>query len=293
MSGTNTSPIEADDRISLHFWGVRGSLPTPGPATVRYGGNTICLEVRCGPHLLILDGGSGLRELGGALAASGEPVDADILLSHTHFDHICGLPFFRPMFDPGAKLRIWGGHLAAPDSIANALRQSWRAPLMPNLDEAFRADISFRDFSAGDTLAPRPGLRIGTVTLNHPGNAIGYRIEWSGSSICYVTDTEHPAHGFDANLLRFVGGTDIMIYDASFTEDEYRTRAGWGHSTWSAAADLADAANVGQLVLFHHDPGHDDRAMDMIARAIATRRPGSLTAMEGMRLTLPAAAPAR
>jgi phosphoribosyl 1,2-cyclic phosphodiesterase len=270
--------------MTPRFWGVRGSLPTPGAATLRYGGNTLCVELRCGPHLLILDAGSGLRELGGALAASGTPVDADILLSHTHLDHICGLPFFAPMFDPRSRLRFWGGHLAPPRGIAEALRRAWQAPLMPDLDKAFRADITFHDFAAGDVLALHPGLRVGTVGLNHPGNAIGYRVEWAGSSVCYITDTEHPAHGLDQNLLRFVTGTDIMIYDASFTVEEYKTRVGWGHSTWPAAADLADGAAVGQLVLFHHDPDHDDATMDTIAQAIAARRPGSLVAMEGMRL---------
>ena len=294
MTDNNPEPPAPgnDAGMTIRFWGVRGSLPTPGPATVRYGGNTLCVELRCGPHLLILDAGSGAREFGRDLATTGAPADADILLSHTHLDHICGLPFFAPMFDPAASLRIWGGHLTPPDGIAKALLRSWQAPLMPDLNVAFRANLTFRDFTPGDTLEPHPGLRVETVALNHPGNAIGYRIEWAGASLCYITDTEHPAHGLDQRLLRFVTGTDVMIYDASFTEDEYRSRVGWGHSTWQAAADLADAAAVGQLVLFHHDPGHDDTIMDTIARDIAARRPGSLTSMEGMRLVVPGRHPA-
>ena len=267
--------------MSLRFWGTRGTLPTPGPATVRYGGNTLCVELRCGPHLVILDAGSGLREFGVALGA---PVDADILLSHTHLDHICGLPFFAPMYDPRSHIRFWGGHLAPPAGIAQALSLSWRAPLLPDLDAAFRADISFQDFKPGDALTLHPGLSARTVALNHPGNSIGYRIEWNGSSVCYVTDTEHPATGLDQNLVQFAAGTDILIYDASFTDEEYKSRVGWGHSTWRVGANLADAAGVGQLVLFHHDPSHDDAMMDGIADAVAARRPGSLVAMEGMRL---------
>jgi phosphoribosyl 1,2-cyclic phosphodiesterase len=284
VSGSNPgSPIAG--AITLRIWGARGSLPTPGPSTVRYGGNTLCIEMWCGPHLLILDGGSGARELGREMAASGQPVDADILLSHTHLDHICGLPFFAPMFDPKARLRFWGGHLAPPDGIAEALLRGWQAPLMPDMDAAFRANLTFRNFVPGDTLPLHPGLKVTTVALNHPGNAIGYRIEWAGSSVCYITDTEHPAQGLDQSLVHFVAGTDILIYDASYTDEEYRTRVGWGHSTWRVGADLADAAGVGRLVLFHHDPGHDDAMMDGIARAIEARRPGSLVAMEGMRLT--------
>ena len=175
MTGSNPKPPVSrnDGKMTLRFWGVRGSLPSPGPATVRYGGNTLCVEVRCGPHLLILDAGSGLREFGCALIASGEPVNADILLSHTHLDHICGLPFFRPMYDPKASLRFWGGHLPPPSGIAAALRQSWRSPLMPDLDEAFRADLTFRDFAPGDTLALHAGaLHAGPRVLLNPSATI-------------------------------------------------------------------------------------------------------------------------
>jgi phosphoribosyl 1,2-cyclic phosphodiesterase len=275
-----------DNGMTLRFWGVRGSLPTPGRATMRYGGNTLCVELRCGPHLLILDAGSGLRDLGGALAASGQSVDADMLLSHTHLDHICGLPFFAAMFDPEARIRFWGGHLAPPDGIAEALLRSWQAPLMPAMDAEFRARTEFHNFAAGENLELHPGLSVGTTALRHPGNAIGYRIEWGGASVCYITDTEHPADGLDGNLLRFVAGTDVMIYDASYTEAEYQARVGWGHSTWQAGAHLAETAAVGQLVLFHHDPGHDDATMDTIASAVADRRPGSIVAREGMRIAV-------
>ncbi len=280
------STVEHDDGMTLRFWGVRGSLPAPGPATARYGGNTLCVEVLCGPHLVILDAGSGMRELGTALAARGTPVNADILLSHTHLDHICGLPFFAVMYDPKAQVRFWAGHLAPPACIAEALRASWRAPLMPDMDAEFRAHTAFHDFAAGDYLELHPGLRIGTAALRHPGNSVGYRIEWAGSSVCYITDTEHPADGLDDNLRRFAEGADIMIYDATYTDAEYQSRVGWGHSTWHAGASLADAAAVERLVLFHHDPSHDDTAMDDIARAADKRRPGTLVAREGMRIAV-------
>ena len=146
--------------MTLRFWGARGSLPAPGPSTARYGGNTVCVELRCGPHLLILDAGSGLRELGAALAEDDVSVDADILLSHTHLDHICGLPFFAAMHDPKARIRFWGGHLAPPAGIAEALLTSWRAPLMPDMDAEFRAEIAFHDFIAGAVLQLRPDLYV-------------------------------------------------------------------------------------------------------------------------------------
>lgn len=272
--------------MTLRFWGVRGSLPAPGAATVRYGGNTICVELRCGPHLLILDAGSGLHGLGKALSEKPSAVNADILLSHTHFDHICGLPFFAPMYDPETTLRFWGGHLSPPDSTAAALRLSWSAPLMPNMDAEFRARRTYCDFTAGDDLPLSPGLRVATVPLRHPGGAIGYRIEWAGASVSYITDTEHPADSLDDALLRFVAGTDVMIYDATYTEAEYASRIGWGHSTWEAGVALADAGAVGRLVLFHHEPGRDDATMDQIARAAARRRRGTLAAKDGMRLEI-------
>ena len=278
----------AEDGIgmTLRFWGVRGSLPTPGPSTVRYGGNTLCVELRCGPHLVILDAGSGLRGLGDALTASAIPTDADLLLTHTHFDHICGLPFFAPLSRPNTRLRIHGGHLAPPAGIEQALRLSLQAPLMPDLYGGFRAQMSVRDFTPGDRFPLHPGLQVATTLLRHPGGAVGYRIEWGGASVCYVTDNEHPADGLDTDLARFVSGTDVLIYDATYTEAEYRTRIGWGHSTWEVGVSLAAAAKVGQLVLFHHDPGHDDATMDAIGAAAAQRRPGTIVAMEGMRITV-------
>ena len=277
--------------MTVRFWGVRGSLPTPGPGTVKYGGNTICVEVQCGPYPLMLDAGSGARGFGKAIGETGAAPDMDILLSHTHLDHICGLPFFAPLFDARTQCRFWGGHTTPPFGIRDALMLGWQAPLMPDIDRAFRANMTFRDFTPGQTLTLHPGLEVGTIMLRHPGNAVGYRIAWGGASICYITDTEHVSGGIDTSLVRFVAGTDLLIYDASYTSEEYKTRVGWGHSTWEAAANIADAAEVRKLVLFHHEPSHDDETMDAIAGAIEARRPGSVVAAEGMTLTVDAARP--
>jgi phosphoribosyl 1,2-cyclic phosphodiesterase len=274
------TPNNDADAMRLRFWGVRGGIPTPGADTVRYGGNTACVELRCGPHLLILDAGSGLRALGQKLAATREPVVADLLISHTHLDHICGLPFFQPHFDETTRLRISGGHLGCPAALSNALATSWSAPLMPDLAIAFRAMVSYESFSAGESVTLHPGLTVTAAALRHPGGATGYRIDWAGCSIAYVTDTEHPAEGIDENVAALIENADLVIYDSTYTDAEYATRVGWGHSTWQEAIKLADAAGVKKLVLFHHDPSHSDDFMDAMGHAAAACRPGTEIAKE-------------
>jgi phosphoribosyl 1,2-cyclic phosphodiesterase len=283
LSATSGTGAEA---MRLRFWGVRGGIATPGAGTLRYGGNTSCLELRCGPHLLILDAGTGSRALGLALAAEAVPVNADVLISHTHLDHICGLPFFQPHFDPAARMRIWAGHLPRPGDLARALATSWSAPLMPDLANAFRASVTCESFAAGDSFSPHPGLMVRTAALRHPGGSTGYRIDWGGRSIAYVTDTEHSAKGIDTNIARLIDRADLVVYDASYTDAEYASHAGWGHSTWQEAIKLADAASVRKLLLFHHDPSHDDDCLDTIGRAAARRRPGTEVAREGAEYVL-------
>lgn len=277
--GTSFLPT-SNDAMRLRFWGVRGGIPTPGPDMLRYGGNTSCVELRCGPHLIILDAGTGLRGLGQKLAALQTAVDADVLISHTHLDHISGLPFFRPYFSPTTRLRFWGGHLQEPGGLENALQTSWSPPLMPDFSGSFKADVRYHGFVAGESFKLHPGLAVRTVRLCHPGGCTGYRIDWAGRSIAYVTDTEHPARGFDSAVLALIGQVDLLVYDASYTDEEYPTRVGWGHSTWQHAIKLANAASVGKLVLFHHDAAHDDDFLDTIADLAEQVRPGTELARE-------------
>jgi phosphoribosyl 1,2-cyclic phosphodiesterase len=280
MRDANESQAAVDD-FYVKFWGVRGSIPAPSPDTVRYGGNTSCLEVRCGERLLIFDAGTGLRYLGNSLL--GKPLDTDLFLTHTHFDHICGLPFFVPLFVPGNAVRMWAGHLLPDLTLQKVLREMMMAPLFPVPPEIFRANASFHDFQAGATLSPGPGIVIRTTPLNHPNHSTGYRIEFQGKSICYLTDTEHHAGGpMDQNILGLIGGADIVVYDSMYTEAEYRTRMGWGHSTWEEGAKLCQAAQVKTFVVFHHDPDHDDAFMDQVAVDAAKAAPGAVVAAEGM-----------
>ena len=272
--------------ISVRFWGVRGSIASPGPDSVRYGGNTACVELRCGDHLLILDAGTGLRVLGEKLAAAGGTVDADLFCSHTHFDHICGFPFFTPCYTAGNRIRVWAAHAAAKGDIRAVFRMMLTPPLFPNVMSSFKATIEFKDFVCGEVLSPRSGISVKTGALNHPGGASGYRIEWRGKSVAYITDTEHRAGGSDANVLALADCADIAIYDANYTDEDYAPHAGWGHSTWQDAVKIAQQASVKTLVLFHHDPARTDAMLDAIAVEAARVRAGTIVAREGLVLSL-------
>jgi phosphoribosyl 1,2-cyclic phosphodiesterase len=270
----------------VRFWGVRGSIACPGPGTARYGGNTSCVEVRCGGQLFIFDGGSGLRPLGNELMKGDHPRDFDLFYTHTHLDHCHGLPFFAPCYDSRNRIRVWAGHLKPDTGIEAVLCKMMSPPLFPIPMDIFTATLEFNDFSAGETLVPHPGVTLRTGALNHPNRATGYRLEYEGKAVAYITDTEHDPGRLDANVLRLVERADAMIYDSTYTDAEYPAHRNWGHSTWQEGVRLADAAQVKTLVLFHHDPDHDDDFMDQVAADAAAMRPGTIVAREGMVLRL-------
>ncbi|MDW8470055.1 MAG: MBL fold metallo-hydrolase [Burkholderiales bacterium] len=281
--------MASDAGFSVRFWGVRGSIACAGPQTARYGGNTAALEVRCGARLLVFDAGTGIRYLGNALeAARHARLEADLFLSHTHFDHICGLPFFKPFFSPQNRFRLWAGHLGGRMTLRQVLAEFMMSPLFPVPPEVFRAEIDYRDFAAGETLELGDGIRLRTAPLNHPDGATGYRVEYGGRALCYVTDTEHVPGAPDRNVLGLIAGADLVIYDCTYTDEEYAQGevVGWGHSTWQEAVRLCRAAGARRLAIFHHEPDRSDEALDAIGAQAAAEFSGALVAREAMTIAL-------
>ena len=279
--------------MTVRFWGVRGSIATPGPETAKVGGNTSCVEVIAGGSRLVLDAGTGLRRLGNELMKQGN-VDVTLLLSHVHWDHIQGLPFFAPLYAPGTRVHVVSGANGTP--TRDVLRRQMSAPTFPVDLHDVPASLSYlevRDrqrFVAGEA-------EVTAMRANHPDQVYAYRIEHRGSSVVYATDTEH-YRCVDPRLASLARGADVLIYDAQYLPSEYAgeggmPRVGWGHSTWEAAVELARAAGVGQLVLFHHDPSRSDEAVMAIEAAAQSQFSDVVAACEGMALTVGAAGAAR
>ena len=276
--------------MQIEFWGVRGSIASPGHDTASVGGNTSCVALRCGASNIIMDAGTGLRRLGDSMLAElrGAPLSATLLLSHFHWDHIQGLPFFVPAYMPSTKLAIMGGTNGVM-SIRETLEHQMQPPVFPVRLDELRADLTLRDVRAGETFAAGEAT-VRAVKLNHPGGVYAYRVEHGGRSVVYATDTEHYAC-LDPALLTLAEGADVLIYDCQYTPEEYRgetgpSKVGWGHSTYAVGAELAGRAGVGELVLFHHDPRRTDAAVEAIeerARGLFAR---SVAAREGMKINL-------
>jgi phosphoribosyl 1,2-cyclic phosphodiesterase len=251
-----------------------------------FGGNTSCLEVEAAGHRVILDSGTGIRELGLALEGDGAR-EFFLLLTHTHWDHINGFPFFAPASREGNTVHVRAGHLADAGGVRTVFEGQMTQPMFPVPLDSMEARLSFEDFRAGDAFALQPGVKVKTAPLRHPNGATGYRIESGGSSLCYVTDTEHVPGAPDENVLGLIEGADLVVYDSTYTDEEFPAKVGWGHSTWQEGLRLCRAAGARRLAIFHHDPAHDDAFMARVERAAAGEWDGALVAREGLTLTLP------
>lgn len=287
----------------ITIWGARGSVPTPGPDTARYGGNTSCVAVEgLGPEqgrLVILDAGTGIRSLGRELVRQQgrKPLQVDMLVSHTHWDHIQGLPFFAPFYSRENCVRIWGPKQGDVD-LALILRQQMHPVVFPVPLEELAAILTVEHVNSH--AFEIEGFAVHSVRLRHPGHTLAYRLTpvGGGASMAYLTDNELGSGGdygepasWRADLERFLDGVDVLIHDAMFTPEELDHHRGWGHSSYQEAVALAAGSGVKRLVLFHHSPERDDGQMDRIVRQAADQAQGHaglevLAAREGLQLTL-------
>jgi len=262
-------------KMTVRFRGVRGSIPAPSPQNMRYGGNTSCVEVRSNNQLLILDAGSGLRLLGDELLrdAQANPVEATLLLSHSHWDHIQGLPFFAPGYLAKNRITIFGA-CGRGEQLQRALAEQMTPSHFPVSLEEMHGLEKVRELSKYTTTLENFVVR--TIQLNHPGGCTGFRIESAPGHIAYLPDHEpYGSNGTNSAqqaLVEFVRGVDLLILDTQYTAQEYDQRVGWGHGSLPASVLLAIDAGVRRLCLFHHDPSHDDQYLDHMvetARALA------------------------
>jgi len=293
--------------MKLRFWGVRGSIPCPGPQTVKYGGNSACLELRVGDsgRIIVIDAGTGIRELGNYLMKHDlprGPLDIDLYLSHTHWDHIMGFPYFTPVYIPGTKLRVHGPVSFEDDPLEDVVGGQMKYRYFPVNVAELASTIEYIRLREDPGMDLGGGLVLTTKILNHPILALGYRFEYRGKVLCtcydtepfrnlFITDPAHPdydeAMAYEGQQVaeeqnriveQFFAGADLLIHDAQYTEQEYAGKTGWGHSTYEQALAAAGRAGVKRLALFHHDPDRTDDQLDALAEIYC--RPGAYGDME-------------
>lgn len=289
-----TPTREAKDAVRIVCWGTRGSVPSPGPGTVRYGGNTSCIEVRTDRRRLIFDAGTGIIRAGHHLATdvTGEPIE--VFLTHFHWDHIQGLPFFMPLRDPAATIRI---HARPPrgDKISDLLAVQMGAPFFPVTLQEMLARVEYHELDQRGWVDGN--LAVMPFPVRHPNHTCGLRITAAGTTIVYIPDNEPESGRYPEaswhDLVEFASGADLLLHDAMFTTVEYDSRRGWGHGTFEQAVHFAQAADAGGLLMFHHHPDRTDEQIDAILESAQTqiRAAGSFldvgAAVEGQEIVVP------
>jgi len=299
--------------MKIRFWGVRGSIPCPGPGTVKYGGNTPCIELRINNRLIIIDAGSGIRELGNYLLANDMkegPLETSIYLTHTHWDHIMGFPFFTPLYIPSTKLQVYGPVSHEQHSLASIVGGQMTYLYFPVRQEELAAQVTYTNLKE-DRFELDDSLILTTKYLNHPVLCLGYRFECQGKIFCTAYDTEPFRNLFavpeddpsydpmlteegnavateqNALLESFFKDADVLVQDAQYTRSEYENgKQNWGHTDMEHAIDAARRANVKKLILFHHDPMRNDDQMDTLAADLQNNNMEIIFAREGMEIEI-------
>jgi len=273
--------------MRVKFWGVRGSTPTPQAGNLRYGGNTSCVEVRFGGNLYIFDCGTGFRTLGQQLEseAQGKPIAAHIFVSHFHWDHIQGIPFFRPLYENGQN-RFAFHSSRRTRSLQRVMEEQMSSPYFPVNTSEMKAQRNFYDIEEGQTQLDEQ-VTMRTLWLNHPQGCMGFRLETKEGVLVYATDNEPGDERFDKNVRKLAEGADVLIYDSQYLPEEYEARRrGWGHSHWREAVKVVMESGAKELVLFHHDPDHDDVVIDKVVQDARNYYPRVRAAAEGMEITI-------
>lgn len=275
--------------MRVRFWGVRGTIPVPGPDTIRIGGNTSCVEVYTpDKQLIIIDAGSGIRRLGQTLEKEYPGrIMGNILISHTHWDHIQGFPFFTPVFGRSNRF-VLVGQKRVGQRLEQILAGQFIAPYLPYRYNSLPADLLVKEVGDDETLIIGDDTVVKVANLNHPGGCLGFRIENNGTVFTYCSDVSHGDDEFDPNVLKLAEGADLLIHDAHFGTTEERNKfSHWGHSSWEEAAQVALEANVRCLALFHYSPDLDDDSIEQILEKTKKIFPRTILATEGLELTLP------
>jgi len=269
-------------QLRLRFWGVRGSIPVPAADYLDYGGNTPCIEINTGDGVIIIDAGTGIRRLGVKLQeeAGGASLALNLLLTHFHWDHIQGLPFFTPLYSAQNEVLFYAGY--PPAKLRGILEGEMSTPYFPVNFEFLPARRKFFDLNI------RPleiaGIAVHPFPMNHPQGATGFRFEAGDKVIVHASDLEHGNAAFEQTLRKYAHSADLLIYDAQYTPEEYASKQGWGHSTWLEATRIAGECQVKKLILFHHDPGHNDAMMQDIVAQARTHFANTDAARDGMEI---------
>ena len=273
--------------MRVKFWGVRGSTPTPQSENMRYGGNTSCVEVRVGDQIYIFDCGTGFRVLGHELEREfgQRPFAAHIFVSHFHWDHIQGMPFFRPLYD-SPESQFFFHSSSRTRSLQEVLTEQMSSPYFPVDLDKMRARRDFCNIENG-CLDMEAGIRIKTQWLNHPQGCLGFRIETKEGVLVYATDNEPGDAEFDKGVRKLAEGADLLIYDSQYLPEEYEARRrGWGHSHWREAVDIVMESGAKELILYHHDPDHTDAIVDQVVTDARNYYPNVRAAAEGLEIEL-------
>jgi phosphoribosyl 1,2-cyclic phosphodiesterase len=300
MPGSNPAVSNAKHTISennldtnqghflVKFWGVRGSIPSPGTHTIHYGGNTACVEVIVNDTRIVFDGGTGLRILGERLL-NAEPIEGHLFFTHTHWDRIQGFPFFIPAFHSQNRFHIYGAVGLNGASIKQRLTDQMLRPNFPVPLQMMKSELEFHDIEPG-TVIPINDIFIETISLNRHNGALGYRVTWAGYSVVYATDTDHSCDNLDEGMMYLAQQSDVLIFDAAYADHAYYdiSAAESSHSThvWRKSIEAALTTQAKKIVMFHHDPSHDDIFLERVEREMQIDYPNVCMAREGMVITL-------